>query len=412
MKFFAFCLLALLAVACTTNSHSVIEWRGPERTGIYEESNLLKNWPDNGPNLLWETEQLGDGYGSPLVLNDRILVMGTRDTTAVLLALDLDGYIIYETQLGPEWSVNFPGSRCTPTVIDDLAYVMTGKGNVCCLDVLDGEIKWSCDVFTKYEGKTPRFGYAQSLVVDGNKVFCCPGGEVNNVIALNRFTGDLMWSCKGEGERPGYNPAKLISVGDRKLFLTFSAYHLMAIDADSGEMIWQHEQVNTAPEDRKPGVGDTHGNTVLFDKNIVYYIEGDGNCAVALELNEDGSAYKQLWNNAVVDNFMGGIVLHNGFIYSCSYSANQLAKIDTQNGSVEESLPLGRGALIMADNMIYYYTMTGEVHLVSADSAKMQDVASFKIEKGSHEHFAHPVIHDGVLYVRHGNYLGAFSILK
>ena len=412
MKFIIYIGLSILTLACVPKNHTIIEWRGPERTGVYAESNLLESWDESAPQLIWENESIGDGYGSPLLLNDRILIMGTRDTLSVLYALDLDGHVIYGTDLGPEWSVNFPGSRCTPTVYDDKAYVMTGTGIVACINVMNGDIDWKRDVFNEFDGVMPRFGYAQSLVIDGDKVFCCPGGEKNNVIALNRFSGELIWSCEVKGERPGYNPAKLITIGGRKLFLTFSAYHLLAIDAENGELLWTHEQVNTAPDDRKPGVGDTHGNTVLFDNNIIYYIEGDGNCAVALQLNDDGSEYQQLWNNAVIDNFMGGIVLHDGFIYSCSYSANQLAKIDIKNGAVVESLAIGRGALIMADNMLYYYTMTGEVHLVDIHGEKMRNISSFKIEKGSHEHFAHPVIHDGVLYIRHGNYLGAFSIIK
>lgn len=410
MRFFVFLLIAIASLACTRTNKTVYEWRGPERTGIYLESNLLQSWPEEGPDLIWETNELGTGYGSPLVVKDRILVMGTRDSLAVLFAFNLDGHIIYETEVGQEWVVNFPGSRCTPTVVGDLVYVMTGKGQVSCVHIENGKIAWTRDVFADYDGVMPRFGYAQSLVVDSNMVFCCPGGEIYNVVALNSQNGELIWTCAGKGERPGYNPAKLIKVGERKLFLTFSAYHLLGIEAETGQLLWSHEQLNTTLENRKPGIGDTHGNTVLFSNNIIYYVEGDGNCAVALQLSDDGLSIHQLWNNAVIDNFMGGIIMHDNFIYSCSFSANQLVKIDCKNGAVVESLPLGRGSVIMADNMLYYYSQSGEVHLVNIHGEKMQTVSSFKVENGSHEHFAHPVIQNGVLYIRHGEYLGAYSV--
>ncbi|MFA9392532.1 MAG: PQQ-binding-like beta-propeller repeat protein [Prolixibacteraceae bacterium] len=410
MKIFFVFLFAVIFASCSKTDVRLEEWRGPNRSGIYQETNLLKIWPDSGPGVLWEMNDLGTGYGSPLVLDDRILIMGTRDSIAILFAITLDGQIIYECEVGSEWVVNFPGSRCTPTVVNDQVYIMTGKGQLSCIQLKDGQIEWSRNVYSEFEGEMPRFGYAQSLVVEDNKVYCCPGGETNNVVALDAANGKLIWSCAGKGERPGYHPAKLITVGNRKLFLTFSAYHLLGIDAETGELMWAHEQVNTEQDQRKPGVGDTHANTVLYEDNIIFYVEGDGNCAVALALNDDGSSIQQLWNNAVVDNFMGGILMLDHFLYSCNYSANQLAKIDAKSGAVVESLPVGRGSVIMADDMLYYYNMSGEVHLIAIDDEKMESISSFKITKGSHEHFSHPVIHNGVLYVRHGEYLGAFDI--
>ncbi|MDA3927420.1 MAG: hypothetical protein PF541_00550 [Prolixibacteraceae bacterium] len=46
-------------------------------------------------------------------------------------------------------------------------------------------------------------------------------------------------------------------------------------------------------------------NALLFENNILYYIEGDGNCAVALEVSRYGSTIIQLWNNVAVGNLMG-----------------------------------------------------------------------------------------------------------
>jgi len=371
---------------------------------------LLKVWPENGPELIWETIVLGSGYGSPVITQNQLFVVGSQDSIALLFAFKRNGELIFRTEVGKEWVVNFPGSRCTPTVIDNKVYVMTGVGDVTCVDAKNGKVMWTRNMQKDFDGIIPRFGYAESLVVDGNKVFCCPGGEVLNVIALNRFNGELIWTCPGMGERPGYHPGKLITVGTEKIFVTFSAYHLMGIDTENGQLLWSHEQINTEPEKRNPGIGDTHANTVLFDKNVLYYVEGDGNCAVALQLKDAGKSIEQIWNNAIVDNFMGGIVLYNNFIYSSSHSANQLVKIDIKNGAVTETLPIGRGSLILADDLLYYYNLNGLVHLVQINNGKMREVSKFAIVKGSKEHFAHPVIDQGVLYIRHGEFLGAYRI--
>lgn len=405
-----FLFLFILFVSACSKTGKVSEWRGVNRSGIYNETGLLKEWPENGPDLIWEKDDLGFGYGSPTISENKLYIVGTDDSLSYLNSFDLEGNLIYKSSIGSEWLVNYPGSRCAPTVVDDLIYVLTGTGDISCMDKDTGSIKWKLNLISDFEGVSPRFGYSEALVVEGDKVFCCPGGVKNNVLALNRFTGKVMWSCEGKGERPGYNPPKVISTANRKIFTAFSAYHFMGIDVDSGELLWVHEQVNTPVEKRTMGIGDTHANTILFEDNIIYYIEGDGNCAVALQLSDDGTTINQLWNNAVVDNFMGGIVKIDNFLYSCGYSGNNLLKVDAQTGAVVSSLAIGRGSLIAADNMLYYYNINGEVHLVDYLNDKMKSISSFKIEKGSHEYFAHPVINKGVLYIRHGEFLGAYSL--
>jgi outer membrane protein assembly factor BamB len=412
MKATSILFFVILLIACNRQETKVYEWRGPNRSGVYNETGLLKSWPENGPQMIWENNDLGYGYGSPTLSGNKLFVIGTKDSTSYLLTMDKAGKLLSKTEIGNEWVVNYPGSRCIPTVVGNLVYVITGKGDLACVDAILGEIKWKCNMVTDFGGISPRFGYSESLKVDGEKVFCCPGGPEHNVVALNRFTGKRIWSCAGKGERSAYHPPTLIECGTGKLLITFSAYHLLAIDADTGKLLWTHEQVNTPADKREPGIGDTHSNTVLYSGNILYYVEGDGNCAVALRLNADGTEATQIWNNTSVDNYMGGIVLIDNYLYSCAFSRNNLVKIDIRNGAVTDSLHIGRGTLIVADRMLYYYNTKGEVHLVSIQEEKMKDISVFKVTKGSREHFAHPVIDRGVLYIRHGEYLGAYSISR
>jgi outer membrane protein assembly factor BamB len=405
-------ILVLLFISCKNETLTINQWRGPNRAGIYNESNLLKTWPENGPELLWETNILGAGYGSPTITKDKLFVTGTQDSTAFLFAFDLKGKLLYKTSIGQEWVINYPGSRCSPTIADDLVYVMTGKGNLICLKANTGTIKWQKNMVTDFGGISPLFGFSESPLIDGDKLFCTPGGEKYNVVALNRFTGELVWNCEGKKERSAYHAPAIITVGNRKIIAAFSAYHLLGIDAGTGELLWTHEQINTPIEKRSLGMGDTHANTVLFENNILYYVEGDGNCAVALQIDNDGKTIKQLWNNALVDNYMGGIVKHGKFIYSCAFSKNDLVKVDINTGVITDSLSIGRGSVILSDNMLYYYNFKGEVHLVDFQNGRLKDISNYKITKGSHEYFAHPVISKGVLYVRHGEFLGAYKISK
>ncbi len=410
MKFVIYLFVLSFFISCTTKQPRVYQWRGENRNGIFKEKNLLKSWPENGPKELWFTENIGNGYGSPTVTEKEIFITGEIDSTAYIFCLDLTGKILWKQNFGKEWSTTYPGSRSQPTVVGDLVYVGSGMGNLFCLKRESGEIVWSKSFADDFQGNYPRFGVAEAALIDGDKIFWTPGGEEHNVVALNRFNGDLIWSCKGMGERPGYNPDNMIELPNRKIFVTFSAYHLMGIDAETGRLLWSQVQDNTPVEKREPGVGDTHSNNIIYENGYIYYAAGDGICGVKLKLSEDGSKITEVWRNPEFDSYMGGIVKAGNYLYGSGTSKKQLKSIDANTGIIADSLKIGSGALIAADEMLYYYDQRGQLSLISYRDGKMKQESMFRITRGTKEHFSHPVIKNGILYQRHGNVLMAFDI--
>ncbi len=406
--------LAILvpAISCTTQKPDITEWRGPGRTGIYNEQNLLKTWNDSGPAEILTIENIGNGYGSPIVTDENIFITGEIDSSAILHCFDHSGKSLWKTTLGKEWITDFPGSRSAPTLVDELIYVGTGKGNLYCIEKENGQIKWSKEFVKDFNGIYPMFGHSEAPVVYGDKVFWTAGGTDNNVVALDRFTGAFIWSNKGFSERSAYNQPNVIELPTRSIFVTFSAYHLMGLDCETGELLWSHEQDNTPLDKREPGNGDTHCNTVIFDEGNIYYAEGDGNCGVKLKISENGSEIAEIWRNKDFNTYMGGIVKIDNILYGCAFSKNQLVSVDATTGQLTDSLRIGRGVVIAADNMLYYYSDKGNMSLVSYRKGKLEEISAFKITKGTKEHFSHPVIHNGKLYLRHGNALMAYNIKK
>ena len=400
-----------IVISCRAHKPEIVEWRGPDRNGIYDESNLLKEWPGEGPSELWFVEGIGSGYGSPVIENELIYITGAMDSIAYLHCISTAGKTIWKSKLGEEWVVNFPGSRSAPTLVDERIYVGTGMGNLYCLDKVTGKILWSKELERDFQGTLPRFGHSESVVVDGDKVFWTAGGKEFNVVALDRFTGDLVWSNPGFGERSAYHPPRVIKHSGRKILITLSAYHLMGLDVESGELLWSQELTGIEPENRKPGMGDTHANSVLYEDGNIYYVTGDdGNFGVKLELSEDGTSIREIWRNRKFDSYMGGIVKIGNYLYAGGNAKPQLWSVDATTGEISDSLKIGRGVVIEADQMLYYYNFQGDMKLVSYHEGKMNEVSSFKINRGSKEHFSHPVIQNGVLYLRHGEVLMAFDI--
>jgi len=386
----------------------VFEWRGPDRSGIYNETGLLRVWPSEGPELVWEFDGLGDGYGSPVFTKDKMYILGVRDSAAILFAFDTLGNLNWSQNVGSEWLVNFNGTRSTPTIVNQLIYTTTGTGVITCLDRESGEKKWSVDMKNDLNGTFPLFGYSESVTFINDRLFCSPGGADTNVVALNRFDGQLIWISKGDGERPGYNSPRIIHRGDRDILVNFSAYDMMGHDTESGELLWMHPQDNVPVAQRKPGMGDTHSNTILFADSSIYYAEGDGNCGVRLDLSEDGTAIKEVWRNKDFDSFMGGIVKIGEHLYGCGTAGKDFKMISTVTGETEKSIKAGSGVVIAADSMLYYYNQRGEMMLITPETLEVQ--SSFKIKMGSGEHFSHPVISNGKLYLRHGKVIQAFAI--
>lgn len=410
MKNLSLLIVSLLILSCSSNEQKIYQWRGEHRNGIFPEQNLLKEWPENGPEELWFIEGIGDGYGTPTVTDNEIYITGAVDSIATLFCLSLNGQIKWKAPFGKEWIKNYPGSRSQPTIVDNLIYVGSGMGNLFCLRRENGDAVWEKEFAQDFNGIYPRFGHSEATVVDGEKVFWTPGGKEHNVVALNRFTGELIWTNKGHSERSGYNPGALIELPNRKIFVTFSAYHMMGFDAESGEMLWSHEQSNTTPEERKPGLGDTHSNSVIYDNGFIYYAAGDGNCGVKLRLSDDGSHIKEVWRNKGFDSYMGGIVKIDDHLYGSGTSKKQLKSINANSGELTDSLKMAWGTVIAADEMLYYYGQNGKLSLVDYNHGKLKEVSNFRIKRGTKEHFAHPVIKNGVLYQRHGQVLMAFNV--
>ncbi|MFN8254710.1 MAG: PQQ-binding-like beta-propeller repeat protein [Bacteroidales bacterium] len=399
----------LLIVMSKGFGQSVFEWRNG-RTGIYPDKNLLKSWPETGPALVWEYQGIGNGYGSPVFTGDKMFVTGEIDTVCYLFAFDLKGNLLWKSECGREWVKSFRGSRSSPTVAGNLVYAITGMGNLTCFDADKGSKKWSVDMIKDLHGKFTLHGHSESPVVDGDLIFFTPGGNDTNVVALNRYDGKIKWICKGLGERPAYNSPNLIKLKDRNILVVFSAYAFMGIDTKDGKLLWTHIQDNLPVAQHDFGYGDTHCNTVVYDKGNIYYMAGDGNGAVKLKLSDDGNAITEIWRNNNVDGILGGIIVKDTLLFTDGYEKRVLNCIGTNSGKLLSSLPLGSGSLIMADGLIYFYSTKGTVSLIEPNPQQMKALSTFKLTKGNGEHFSHPVINNKKLYIRRGNTIMAFNI--
>lgn len=392
----------LFASATFVYAQTPTKWRGPNGNGVYNETGLLKKWPASGPEIIWHFDQLGVGHSSPAIANGLIYLSGMADNNGYIYALTPEGKLKWKASYGKEFSESYPGSRSTPVIAGNLLYIYSGLGVLTCMDAGNGSVKWQKDILKDFEGQNIRWGVTETVVVDGGLVYVTPGGKKNNVVTLNRNNGDLVWSSPGKGDLSAYCTPLLIELPARKLLVTMTADNIIGLDASTGKMLWSHPQTNRY---------QVHANTPIYAGGGLFCFSGYGQGGVKLELSADGSSVKKAWFSDKLDSRMGGMVAVNGFLYGSGDNNREWRCFDWKTGTEKYAdKTIGKGVVIYADGMLYCYSDKGELALVEANPAGFKIEGQAKVQLGSDQHWSHPVIDSGKLYLRHGNVLIAYKI--
>ncbi len=410
MKIYLFFFLSGLffSTSCNNFKDSPSQWRGPDREGIFYETGLLKSWPEDGPEMIWSFEGLGAGHSSIGIGNESIFINGMPDTIGVLYSFDLEGNLQWQKEYGVEWHKNYTGSRSTPLVVDGLVYLISGMGKVFCFNADNGDIIWTVNLLKKFDGQNIQWGIAESVLIDGDRLICTPGGEEFNVVALNRHNGELIWKSSGFKEPSAYCSPVIVEHNNTRLVVTMTATSVIGVDAETGEFYWREKQMQSY---------NIHANTPVYENGVVY-VSGtsskENNSGIlALKLSDDGKSVEQLWRNEDYKNLMGGIIVIDEIIYGSAYKTKNWYSINTLTGKEKLiSSEFGSGVILYADGLFYCYSDKGQIALVKMSPDSFEIISKFDVPLGSGQHWAHPVIHNGRMYIRHGGALMAYNILS
>lgn len=398
---FTLVLLAIPALAA-----EVPQFRGPNRDGIFAEKGLLAAWPEGGPTLLWKAEGIGKGYSSLAEVAGTIYIPGmAEDNLGYITALDLDGNVLWKAAYGPETlEAQAPGSRATPTVDGDRLYMLSGIGVAYCLARADGKKIWEVDLNTRFNAAPVDWVFSESLLVDGDRVFATPGGPDASVVALNKLTGETLWTSKGLSEASGYCSPTIFTFGGRRVLVTMTADSVVGVDEKDGKVLWVHPHKTPYK---------IHANTPVSAGNLIYYTSGSGAGGGALEVSADGSSVTQKWIDKNLDCLHKGVVLIDGYIYGTGEKNNKLICLELATGKVMWEAPeISQGNTIYADGMLYVLEgpKKGLVDLVKASPAGFERTGSFALPRGKDKYWANPAIADGKLFLRFEGVLYAYAI--
>jgi hypothetical protein len=411
-----FIRLLISVVFCSFTSaiafSQLLEWRGPDRSGTYTETGLMKQWPEGGPKLIWETSSMGDGYSSPIITKDAIYVTGRKDSSDVLSALTLEGKVKWETAYGKAWIKNHTGSRCTPTYYNGNIFLISGSGDIVCVGS-DGKIKWSKNHYKLYDSKPIQFGISESPLVIDNIVIASPGGKKASMVAFNINTGDVVWEAEPLNQEPQYVNPKLIEYAGKKMIVTVMGNDIFAVNAKDGKIFWKvnYAAVNAATGNARKN----HAITPIYRDGYIFIANGYNWVALKLKLSADGNKVETVWENRNFDPQHGGVVLLGNTLYGANHQsepADTWVGVDWFTGKTLWTKKwYSRGSIISADGMLYLFEeKSGHVALAIPGASKLDIVSEFQITKGEGPFWAHPVINNGRLYIRHGNALMVYKI--
>jgi len=394
-------------------------WRGPERSGISQERGLLKQWPKEGPKLLWQVNDIGDGYSTPSVVGDRIYLMSNRglENEFVQALSTRDGKVIWTTRVGkvgnPEQEPNYPKARSTPTVDGNLIYALGSDGDFVCLDAKTGKVRWQKNLRKDFGGKPGEWAYAESPLVDGDVVVVTPGGEQATMVAMNKKTGALIWkSAVPGGDSAEYTSAIIVLGGGRKQYVQYLNKGMVGVDAKTGQFLWRYKEVAKGPAQ--------YFMPVVSGEYVYGGALSIGGGLVRLKPEGGGVVAEQVYFERGLPNGIGGAVVIGDYLYGTEIAGQALVAVEFTTGKVKwKREDFGRASVAYADGHLYFHNWDGAYVLVEATPEGYREKGRFsppsppkKKQAGqfSEGAFTYPVIANGKLYIRDLESLWVYDI--
>ncbi len=382
-------------------------FQGPRGDNISDETGLLREWPDDGPALLWTATGMGKGYASVSLVGGLIYTAGNIDDKTVVTALYLDGKVRWQMPAGAAWTKDYPGTRSTPTIDGNRLYYQNPLGELSCLKAATGELIWQVNVLERFGAENIRWALAESPLIDGNRVISTPCGPKTAMVALDKMTGETVWqSASAEGDATGYATPALAEYKGKRLLFTMTAQAAICVDADSGRLYWRFPHKTEY---------DVNATSPIFHDGRLFITSGYRTGSRMLRVLVDGEevGVEEAWQNADLDNHHGGVVLLDGHVYG-SDSRRAWICIDWKDGrTVYSERGVGKGSLTYADGMLYTLGENGQMGLVPATPEAHELVGQFKLPPGGEgKSWAYPVVCGGRLYLRHGDVLFCYNVRK
>jgi outer membrane protein assembly factor BamB len=284
----------------------------------------------------------------------------------------------------------------------DRLWALSENGDLACLDVASGARYWQRNILRDFGGENPTWLMSESPLLDGSRLIVMPGGEDASLVALDKNSGQTLWTSEGLSDQAGYSSALAVDVEGIRTILALTSQAAVGVRADDGTPMWRYPQVSN----RTANI-----TTPVFHQGKVFFTSAYGTGAALLELSVSGGLVQasEVYFTREMQNHHGGVVLVDGYLYG--FSNNILTCLNFETGErIWRDRSVGKGSVVYADGQLYLLSERNVVGLARATPDGYQETGRFSIEDRGWPSWAHPVVDDGRLYIRNQESLTVYDV--
>lgn len=368
-------------------------FRGVNHDGISAETGLKVTWNEALP-LVWERE-IGSAFSSFAAVRDRIYTCGTQDAQQILYCMEADtGKIVWQKAIEGEYRDQFgDGARATPTVHDGKVYILGAHGRLACFDAGDGKDLWSRQLNHK-----PTWGYAGSVLVEGDLAIVSAGNEQGSLLALNRNSGETVWKCGSD--QAGYATPYPFTFGGTRYVVGFTGVSVMVAELKTGRQVLRMPWKTAY---------DVNAAAPIYHDGHLFLTSGyDTGCAL-YKLEESGGklAAEEVWSGKTLINKFQSCILYQGNLYASDQKSFKCVEFATGKQQWEIRR-VKHAPLTMADGHLFLLTEDGKLRIGKASPEGFTVLTEANIFSG--KCWSVPVLHRGKLYARNLERVACFDL--
>ena len=374
------------------DNHSTSEWaqwRGPNRDGISSETGFLKNWPQEGPKVLWHIP-FGDGYSGISIAQGKVYTMAAEGNDEYVICLDASrGEEVWRFRSGAKFTESRgDGPRSMPTVHGDSVFALGAEGKLYALDAGDGTKLWAHNFVEEFDSKIPTWGFSSSPLIEGNLVLVEAGGkDGKSIVAFDKKSGDVVWTV--HTDEVGYSSPIAINFGGVRQIIFLTSKTLLSVAPEDGQIYWKYawpEGINIA--------------TPIFipdDKIFISASYDKGAVLLKMIADEGGIGIEEVWKSRVMKNHFNSSVLQGDYLYGFDNAI--LTCIEANTGEEQwQQRGFGKGSLLLADGYLIILGEGGKLALVEANPNEYKEKARFQLFDD--KCWTVPTLAGGKLYLR------------
>ena len=372
-------------------------WMGPDRDGQVSDFEPPEKWPKSLKQV-WSVD-VGIGYGSPLVIDNRIYQHARQGNQEVVWCLNrADGSTLwreafsveFRTAPGGEYHEN--GPKSSPVFADGRLFTMSINGTLTAWDASSGKQLWQRNYDNEFGRSHPNWGASTSPIVDGDHVIVHFGtDEVGTLVALKTTDGSEVWRHGKDG--PSYSSPLVVEIDGVRQVVEWNHRALVGVDSHSGKFLWEFPFPHVGSDQNMP-------TPTLHNGRILLGGENRGIHSVRPQFSNGSWKVTDEWHQADVALDMSSAVINGDLLYGFShYDSGRLFCLDPETGSIVWTGPprTGRNVMLLSGHgFVAALINNGRLRIIRATGEGYSEVAVYRVAED--RTWAPPVLlHEGIL---------------